>query len=41
MCTKLPTPRNKLSLELITSSPRKKSRITFGLPMVNSKEDEE
>jgi len=41
MCTKLPTPRDKLSLQLVTSPPRKKSKTTFGSPVNDSKEDEE
>jgi hypothetical protein len=41
MCTKLPTPRDKLSLQLVTSPPRKKSKTTFGSPINDSKEDEE
>jgi hypothetical protein len=33
--------KNKLSLELITSPPRKKSRTIFRSPVNDSKEDEE
>jgi hypothetical protein len=37
----LPTPRDRLSLKLVTSPPRKKSKTTFRSPIKDSKEDEE
>jgi hypothetical protein len=37
----LPTPRDRLSPKLVTSPPRKKFKITFESPIVDSKEDEE
>ncbi len=37
----LPTPRDRLSLEPITSPPRKKSKTTFGSLINDSEEDEE
>lgn len=40
MCIEPPTPKDELSLEPITSPPRKKSKITFGLFANDSKEDE-
>jgi hypothetical protein len=41
MHTKPPTLKDKLSLELVTSPLRKKSRTTFESLVVQSKEDEE
>jgi hypothetical protein len=41
MHTEPPTPRNKLSLELVTSPPRKKSRTIFGSLVNDLEEDEE
>jgi hypothetical protein len=41
MCTKPPTLRDKLSLEHVTSSLKKKSRTTFESQVVNLEEDEE
>jgi hypothetical protein len=41
MRTELPTPRDKLSLEHVTSPPRKKSKTTFRSQFVDLKEDEE
>jgi len=41
MCTKPPTPRDKLSLQLVRSPLRNKSKTTFGSPVNDSKEDEE
>jgi hypothetical protein len=40
MHTKSPTPRDRLSLELLTSPPRNKSRITFKSLVADLKEDE-
>jgi len=40
-CIELPTSRHKLSLEHVTSPPRKKSITTFGSPIVDLKEDKE
>jgi hypothetical protein len=40
MCIELPTPRDKLSPELVTSPLKKKSKITFGLLVNDSKEDD-
>ncbi len=40
MCIELPTPRDKLSLETITSPLKKKSKITFGSSVNDSKKDE-
>jgi len=40
-CTKLPTPRDKLSIEHVTLPPKKKSKTTFGSSLNDSKEDEE
>jgi hypothetical protein len=37
----LPTPRDKLSFEPITSPPKKKSKTTFRLKVVDLEEDEE
>jgi hypothetical protein len=39
--TKLPTPWDSLSLELVASPPRKKFRTTFRSQVVDAKEDEE
>jgi hypothetical protein len=41
MCTKLPTPHDKLNIELVTSPPKKKFRTTSKVLIVDSKEDEE
>ncbi len=41
MHTKLPMPKDKLSLKPITSPLRKKSNTTFGSLVYDSKEDEE
>jgi hypothetical protein len=41
MNTKSPTPQDKLSFELITSPPRKKSRTTSRSQIVDLEEDEE
>jgi hypothetical protein len=40
-CIGLPTPRDKLSLELVTSPSKKKSIITFKSHVVDLEEDEE
>jgi len=40
MHTKSPTPRDRLSLELVTSPPTKKSKITFKSLVVDLKKDE-
>jgi hypothetical protein len=40
MHTKSPTPRDRLSLELLTSPPRNKSGITFKSLVVDLKKDE-
>ncbi len=37
----MPTPRDKLSFEPITSPPKKKSKTTFRLKVVDLEEDEE
>ncbi len=39
--TKLPTPWDRLNLELVTSPPKKKSITTFRSQVVDAKEDEE
>jgi hypothetical protein len=41
MCIKLPTPRDRLSLELVISPPRKNFKTTFGSSVNDLKEDEE
>jgi hypothetical protein len=41
MHTKLPTPRDKLSLKPMTSPLRKKSMTIFGSPIYDLEEDEE
>jgi hypothetical protein len=41
MCIEPPKPRDRLSLEHVTSPPRKKYRTTFKSLVVDSKEDEE
>jgi hypothetical protein len=41
MCIEPPTPKDMLSLEPVTSPPRKKSKTTFGSMVNGSKEDEE
>ncbi len=41
MRTKLLTPRDKLSPELVTSPRRKKSRTNFGSLIVDSEKDDE
>jgi hypothetical protein len=41
MCIKPPTPKDKLSLELVTSPPRKKSITIFMSQVINLEEDEE
>jgi hypothetical protein len=40
-CTELPTPRDKLSLEPVTSLLRNKFKTTFGSPIFNLEEDDE
>jgi hypothetical protein len=39
--TKSRTPRERLSPKLVTSPPRKKSRTTFGSPIIDLEKDEE
>jgi hypothetical protein len=41
MCIKLPTPRDRLSLELVISPPRKNFKTTFGSLVNDLEEDEE
>jgi len=41
MRIELPTPRDKLSLELVISPPRKKSKSTFESSVIDLEEDEE
>jgi hypothetical protein len=41
MHIELPTPRDMLNFELVTSPPKKKSRTTFGSLVNDSKKDEE
>ncbi len=40
-CTEPPTPRDMLSLELVTSPPKKKSNTIFRIVVNDSEEDEE
>jgi len=41
MCTKLPTPYDKLSTEHVSSPPKNKFRTILKVLIVDSKEDEE